>query len=407
MIVALLLDPFAIWQAQAEDPSLLHRPVVTLERGRVDLRSPEARRVGLARGLALANARLHAADLVALEPDEARLEIAWQGVLCDLLAFTPRLESRARGRALLELGYTDAPGLAEAYRARVGVAASHELALLAAVSAHRGQARLVPDGEEHAFLDRLPLRFLRGVGVSASLTGRLAWLGVDRVGTLARWRETQLRAFFGVEAGRVLPFLKGPWRRDVGRYHPPPSLRARLDFDDRIYEPWQLEPAILQLAQRLAEGLTGRSALQLRLDARVGALRFGATRLAKEPLRGAAAIARLAHLALRSALAEGGAAPLGLDALTLELSGLGRPSPQGWLWPHKEAHERAVAAVSRRFPGALLRIRHEDPYALASEHRLSFVDAASGERVRRLAAPGPRAGRDDPPESDLDIPVAA
>jgi nucleotidyltransferase/DNA polymerase involved in DNA repair len=90
-------------------------------------------------------------------------------------------------------------------------------------------------------------------------------------------------------------------------------------------------------------------------------------------------------------LADSHAQPLGIEALSIELSGLTRLAKQGTLWPRKERLEEAVAAVEARFPRAILKLVEDDPYALASEHSVRFVVRSSGEEVSRAPeadAPG-------------------
>ena len=105
------------------------------------------------------------------------------------------------------------------------------------------------------------------------------------------------------------------------------------------------------------------------------------TRLLKTPLKQLGETNRLALLALEDTHAQ----PLGIDTLTLELSGLTRPAKQGALWPQKERLEQAVAAVEARFPKALLKGAATDPYALASEHAFHLIVRSTGEEINREA----------------------
>ena len=87
------------------------------------------------------------------------------------------------------------------------------------------------------------------------------------------------------------------------------------------------------------------------------------------------------------ALADTQAQPLGIDALTVTLSGLSRPAEQGSSWPQKERAAFAVEVVEARFPGAVLKLSQDDPYSLASEHNIHFVIRSTGEEVSRAERP--------------------
>src|SRR5690606_12880100 len=77
--------------------------------------------------------------------------------------------------------------LARHYDIPVGLADDCETAELASLSARPGCTREVSSLTTAAFIDRLPLRFLKGVGLSEANYTRLQWLGVATAGDLARW----------------------------------------------------------------------------------------------------------------------------------------------------------------------------------------------------------------------------
>jgi len=94
-----------------------------------------------------------------------------------------------------------------------------------------------------------------------------------------------------------------------------------------------------------------------------------ASRAAKRPLREAGQIRRQALLAL----GDCGAAPIGIDGLTLELDERRRVSDQEGLWATRSQRERAREAVLGRFPARLQRVRWGDPYAPAVDHAWDCV----------------------------------
>lgn len=373
-VVALLFDPFALWcarrdppagrpDASREDPApSAERPLALARAERIVAVDVAAKRAGVRPGMSVAAARLRA-DLALVEEDPPAEQAAWEALLDELHAVTPWLEPLARGRALLRCSPAEGAELAAQHGARAGAAPSREAALLAALAARPGRLREAPDPA--ALLARLPLRFLRGVGLSEEGERRLQWLGLERAGELARWRADQRRAFLGAEADGLEPYLAPGGRRDVARFVPPPAVRARLRFDEPALEPWQWEPALTHLAEVAAARLEGRVAGRLLLRAEVGGLAFRAARLPKEGLRTAGPVLRLA----RRALDDSGAPALGIEGLELELGALARPARQDDLFGRRAAREEAVRRVQARFPNALARVVELDPDALAPEHR--------------------------------------
>ncbi len=368
-VVALLLEPLSLWLAQRRDPRLARTPTATVQDGLVMHANPPARRLGVSRGMRAEGARLRAEHLVVLTPSEVETAHAWDGVLRDLSGWTPWLTARRRGLALLRATPREARELAEAFEGRVGVAADRQTAELAAASARPGEVRTVDPGDEASFLARLPLRFLRSAGLGDADLVRLHWLGLSTAGDLARWSREQIEGYLG-EAGRaLLPYLLGPRADELPVWAPPTPLRRRLAFERPLFEPFELEGAIERLSHALAEALAGTAARRLTLIADVGGVAMPASRSAKRPLREAGQIRRQALLAL----GDSGAAPIGIDALTLELDERRRVSDQEGLWATRAQRERASEALLERFPGSLRRVRWGDLYAPAIDHAWDWV----------------------------------
>jgi hypothetical protein len=394
VIAALVLEPLELWWARRLRPEWRREPLVALRENRVWHASPEARREGIVPGMSLAGARLRSEALRVTEPSEAELQAAWESVLRDLYGLSPFLDGSSRGRAFLSVSAAEARMVAEAYDARVGHAAGRGGAARAALSVPIGRCRVLPKGSEKAFLARLPLRFLRGVGLSPYSLERLRWLGLSAAGELAGWRRGQLRGFLGGEAERLLPYLHGPWRERLPIARPPEALRRGVRFAEPLFEPGPLEAALGRLAEALAEALAGRGSGRLTLAAEVGGVELRATRFAKKPLRATRDIALLARLAL----ADTGAAPVGIEALTLELPEPVRPSGQGRLWPARERREAAWEELLERFPRAAVEVEWLDPYAEAADLAWRWRHPAVGDEYpahsERLAteATGPGEG---------------
>ena len=375
--MAALFEPFPLWLATWETPSLEAIPLVSASKGRVVHASKIAKQTGITAGLSLATALTKAPDLEAVEAASPYLEASWERLVEELSGLTFDLETPKQGRVLMALEPADAAQLAETYQVRVGLAETIQAAVVAALIAPSGRVKRINADDQDTLLDALPLYILRGLGLSAGTRERLQWLGVERVGQLRAWKKAQVSAYLGAEAGELMPYLFGPYRTSLVRYVPAPYITAQLSFEEPTTEPHALYPALEALVAQAIEKLGGRAASRLTVRALSQGLEFKATRVAKTPLQQIRETNRLALLALDDTDAQ----PLGIDELTLELSGLSRPVKQGTLWPRKERIEQAVAAVEARYPKTLLRVTEADPYALASEHTVHFIVRSTGEEV--------------------------
>ncbi len=388
--MAALFEPFPLWLSLWETPSLGAVPLVSVHKGRVVHSSKTARQLGVTAGSSLATALTKAPDLEVVASASPYLTASWERIVEELSGLTCVLESPSQGRVLMELEPSDAAQLAESYGVRVGLAESVEVAVIAALISSPGRVRRVDPHRQELVLDALPLYVLKGLGLAAGTLERLTWLGIGQVGQLTAWKKPQVTAYLGPEGKGMLPYLFGPYRTQLGRYTPALRLSAELHFDDPVLEPYELQQAVSRLVLQLSVSMDHRAASRLSIVARCHGLELKATRLAKTPLRHVGDVTRLALMVLEDTHAP----PLGIDALTLELSGLSRPAKQGALWPHKERLEQAVATVEARYPNAILKLSQDDPYALASEHRTRFVVRSTGEEVMRETSPSGREHHD-------------
>lgn len=390
--MAALFQPFPLWLAEWETPTLTHVPLVSRHKSRVVHTSATARALGIKPGSSLATALAKAPDLEIVAAQSPYLSASWERLVEELSGLTNTLESPSLGRVLMDLEPGDAAQLAETYRVRVGMAESLEVAVLAALVSSPGKVRQVSADRQGAFTDALPLYVLKGVGLSQRALDDLGWLGVKRVGELRSWSKAQAAAYLGRAGKEVLPYLFGPYRTRLSRYRPPPRLHAQVTFDEPQCEPLTLHPALEQLCLRSAALLGDRAASRLSVSVQSGGLSTQATRVAKAPLRRADALFRLALLALE----DTHAGPLGVDTLSVTLSGLSRPAEQGSLWPQKERVAFAVEVVEARFPKAILKLVQDDPHSLASEYRCRFVARSTGEEVGRAERSTTREHNDRP-----------
>lgn len=379
MIAAFCFEPLPLYLARRSDPALGRTPLVHVEEQRVLHANPAARRHGIDAGMRLDGARMRVEGLQVVNYSEPDLQHAWHSILRQLNEHTPWLESRTRGRAFATLGPDEAAALAVLHDVGVGVADTCEEAELAALSARPGTCRRV-DGDGGAFLQRLPLRFLRGVGVGEGNLTRLRWLGVATAGQLAAWTASQLRSYLGAEGEALLPYLHGPRRTSLLPFPLPESLSRSLSFTEPVREPHQLLPALDRLSGELAGALAGRAARRLTLTATLPHGQRRASRLSKRPLTQARHIRQQALFALHDSHAQGH----DIERLTLELAAPERLASQEGLWPQRERRQRALDATSERFPGAPQRLATLDPYAQAGdlawrwEHHAGEGDPTAG-----------------------------
>jgi hypothetical protein len=340
----------------------------------------------------LDGARMRIEGLQVVSYSEPDLQHAWHSIVRELYQHTPWLESGARGRVFATLTPDEAVELAALYDVGVGLAESCEEAELAALAARPGTCKRVDD-EGAAFLQRLPLRFLRGVGVSEGNLTRLRWLGVVTVGQLAAWTASQIRSYLGEESERLLPYLHGPRRTSLLPFRLPDALSRTLTFTEPVREPHQLLPALDRLSGELAGALAGRAARRLTLTATLPGGQRRASRLSKRPLTQARHIRQQALFALHDSRAQGH----DIERLTLELATPERLGSQEGLWPQRERRQRALDTTAERFPGAPRRLAALDPYAQAGdlawrwESHADDLDSATSAATRTAKAAALRA----------------
>lgn len=366
VITALNFGSFAIWKRKRDRPELQDVPVVAMQKGRVVACCTLAASLGVEVGMSIPTAMSKSPEIEFVNAVTPELEAAWQLLVEDLAELTTRLEPPYLGLVYLELEPYDAQQLAEEYGVQVGLAHSLEYAFLASTLAAPGSSQRIDLAEQQVYVNALPVTAFKGLGLTGESLQKLSILGIQTFLPLRRWSRPQLRAFLGYEqANLLLPFLSGPCRTTLSCYTPPPRIAKSVQFDEALSEPWQLGPYLQKLSAEVTEALGGRSSQRLRLVAESMGIANSSTRVLKTPIREASETFRLAQLALDDTHAQS----LGIDALTLELSQLSRPSQQTSLFKQKENIEKAVSAVERRYPRAILKITEVDPYALASNLR--------------------------------------
>ena len=296
--MAALFEPFPLWLAMWETPTLATIPLVSRHKSRVVHASAAAKSLGIKPGSSLATALSKAPDLEIVAADSPYLTASWERLIEEVSGLTKTLESPSLGRLLMELEPPDAAQLAATYGVRVGLAESLEVAILAALIALPGHVRVVDAEQQERLLDALPLYVLKGVCLSQRALDDFGWLGIRKTGELRTWSKAQTAAYLGRTGKEVLPYLFGPYRTYLGRYTLPPRATAQVVFDDPQCEPGVLEPALEQLCIAAAAKLGEKAASRLTVTAASQGLEHRATRIAKVPLKQLAQIKRLARLTL-------------------------------------------------------------------------------------------------------------
>jgi DNA polymerase-4 len=311
------LDAFYASVEQRDDPRLRGRPVV-VGGGVVLAASYEARACGVRSAMGGGRARRLCPHAVVVPPRWPAYVEASRAVFEIFRRTSPLVEGISIDEAFLDVRGLErlqgsavdiAAGLRREVRGSVGlpitvgVATTKFLAKVASAVGKPDGLMVVPDGQERAFLDPLPVERLWGVGPATA--GRLRARGIRTVGDAARMDEEALVALLGRALGRKLHSLAHnrdprPVRGGRGRRRSVGSQCA-LDFTSR--PPEAVDRTLVALVDRVARrarkgGHAGRTVV-LRL-------RFGDyTRAARSTtLRDATADTRPILEAARGLLAD-------------------------------------------------------------------------------------------------------
>ena len=266
------MDAFFVEVERLRDPSLRGRPVVvggTGPRAVVAAASYEARPFGVHSAMPMASARRACPGLVVVPPDRTAYADMSERVFAIFRAFTPLTEGLSVDEAFLDVRglrhhFRDPGEVGDAIRRRI----RDELALPASVGiastkfvAKLASERAKPDGmlwirreEQRAFLDRLDVSALWGVG--AATRAALERLGVETVADLASVPSGLLERAVGEAHARHL--------RDLAEGHDPrpvePDQRARSisvehTFDRDLTDPDEMRAALLRHADEVTRRL--------------------------------------------------------------------------------------------------------------------------------------------------------
>ncbi|MFH1330096.1 MAG: DNA polymerase IV [Actinomycetota bacterium] len=281
------MDAFFVEVELRRRPELRAEAVVVAGlggRGVVTSASYEARRCGVGSGMPTVHARRLCPQGRFLAPDHRAYSAASREVFAVFASFTPLVEPVSVDEAFLDiaglrLSYSSPEEVGQALRAAVrertglpasvGLATAKLLAKLASRAAKPDGVRLIPAGEEAAFLHPLPVRALWGVGEATH--ARLEELGVRTVGDLAGLPRDLLQRRLGRSVGGHLSDLaRARDERPVEPGGPAKSISVEETFAVDLAGQPALEEELLRLADRLAGRLraVGTAARRVRLKVR-------------------------------------------------------------------------------------------------------------------------------------------
>jgi DNA polymerase-4 len=282
------LDAFYASVEQRDNPSLKGKPVIVGaapgRRGVVSACSYEARRFGIHSAMPISQAYRRCPQGTYLPVRMERYMEASREVMGILERYTPSLQQISVDEAFLDMTGTErllgAPlEVGGALRAEVrrktdlaitvGIGPNKYIAKLATNAAKPDGLLQVPDEDVEAFLDRLALKDLWGIGEKT--LRRLTELNLTSIPRLRLFGREELARFMGSGAAA---FLHGIVRgKDPGIFSEEPksrSLSSEITFDSDRKDMMGIERMLLELSHQvafrmLAEGWKSKTiALKLR-----------------------------------------------------------------------------------------------------------------------------------------------
>jgi DNA polymerase IV len=393
-------DAFFVQVARLEDPEVAGRTPLLLVGGRggrgvVTSASYEARAYGIRSGMPMAEALRKCPQALAVPVSRAACRDRSQAIRRTLERLAPVVQAASIDEFYLDLTGTERLRLGESLaqtalhirnavhqetgiRVSIGAGTNRLIAKLAAgrakpaSEAAEGPARgagvwVVPPGEEAAFMARLEVRHIPGVGPTLATT--LSERGIRTVPELLEVEEAWLVRWLGRDRARNLrERALGRDDTPVTASEPAKSISAERTFDQDVPPGPEgdqfLEGALLHLAGQVGRNLrkAGRRARTVHLKLRDGDwTTHGRSHTVKEPIESDAALVRIGHELLRGLRERGRPTRLlglgvsglltveadrGTEATQIELAlpGLVHPAADG---PRPEtARDRTLSALT-------------------------------------------------------------
>jgi DNA polymerase-4 len=272
------MDAFFASVELRKRPELRGTPVIVGAdgtRGVVLSATYEARRYGVHSAMPMTRARRLCPQATVIPPTHGEYAQVSAGVMEIFRSVTPLVEPLALDEAFLDVGGAQRrlgrpAEIGELIRARVsdeqritcsvGVASTKFVAKLASTRCKPDGLLVVPRDDTVAFLHRLPVAALWGVGERTEQT--LTRLGLRTVGDIAHTPESTLERAVGTAVGAHLHALA--WGRDerlVVAHQPDKSVGAEETFSRDIEDPEVIRRELLRLSERTAARLR-QSAMQ-------------------------------------------------------------------------------------------------------------------------------------------------
>ena len=276
------LDAFFVSVELLDKPELRGQPVAVggraEYRGVISSASYEARKFGVRSALPTRRALQLCPDLILLPARHDLYAEHSRDVMMRLQEITPQIEQISIDEAFLdvtgtELRYGQPEKLARHLHDRIrdefnlpcsiGVASNKLVAKIATEQAKPNGIRIVPTGEEAAFLAPLPVRALWGVGPKTA--DILKSIGVETIGQIAHARSDVLTRRFGQRgADDLIRRAQGIDDSPVESEHAIKQISQETTFARDINDAKQLRATLLELSEgvgaRLREdGLSART----------------------------------------------------------------------------------------------------------------------------------------------------
>lgn len=266
------LDAFYASVEQLLDPSLRGKPIA-VGGGVVLAASYEARVFGVRGGMPGRRARELCPQLIFVGGNFGEYQRLGDAAIKVLDDFTPLVERISIDEAFADVaGCTHLFGSPAEIAARVrrrvraelglpisiGVARTKHLAKIASQVAKPDGLVVVDPATELAFLHDLPVGLMWGVGPATK--ARLAEIGIETIGQLAKTHSGALRRLLGPAAGEKLASLA--WNRDPRKletHRRAHSAGAQSALGKRPAEAHVFGPVLLHLADRVASRLRAKS----------------------------------------------------------------------------------------------------------------------------------------------------
>jgi len=277
VILHLDLDAFFCAVEETRNPDLRGRAFAVggkpAERGVVASCSYAARQFGVRSAMPMSRALRLCPGLIIVSGRHRLYGEVSKQVMARLHGLTPLVEQISIDEAFLDISDLGENPERIARRLQAGIRdelnlpssigiASNKLVAKIATEVGKKAARsagppfgltIVPPGEEAAFLAPLPADMLWGVGPKTS--ARLTELGINTIGDIAKWPETELIRLFGENGRDLARHAKGQDERAIVTERETKSISQEVTFSRDVRDDKSLERTLRDQAAEVAAQL--------------------------------------------------------------------------------------------------------------------------------------------------------